>query len=203
MTSRQLYKHRVTHCSIFISNLLFTFFFVFNVCFSVSLFHVFLVSYYMRNVWSLSWILKAEGWGDIEISSNGMVDRREEGGGRGRGNYPPLPAHFYRNQIWRLGKLSLVCNANLRSQIRRLYCRLVMIWLLLSLPRLMHTGICAMTSRNVQFTDRTSQMCTRHVTSSCQQQEKYNTKYCCVYVCVCRSRPDVGPTCFGGRTYVQ
>ena len=48
-----------------------------------------------RNVWSLSWILKAEeGWGEIEISIKGVVDRREEGGGRGRGKaflYPPPP----------------------------------------------------------------------------------------------------------------
>ena len=33
---------------------------------------------------SLSWILKAEeGWGEIEISTKGVVDRREEGGGGG------------------------------------------------------------------------------------------------------------------------
>ena len=38
----------------------------------------------LRNVWSLSWILKAEeGWGEIKISTKGVVDRREEGRGGG------------------------------------------------------------------------------------------------------------------------
>ena len=49
----------------------------------------------------LSWILKAEeGWGEIEISTKGVVDRREEGGGRGgeKKNTHPLPTHFYRTQ---------------------------------------------------------------------------------------------------------
>ena len=36
----------------------------------------------------------------------------------------PLSAHFYRNQTLRLVKLSLVYNANLRSLIKRLRCRL-------------------------------------------------------------------------------
>ena len=54
---------------------------------------------------SLSWILKAEeGWGEIEISTKGVVDRQQGGG-----------AHVYQTQTWRLGKLSLVYNANLRS----------------------------------------------------------------------------------------
>ena len=36
---------------------------------------------------SISWILKVEeGWGEKEISTDGVVDRREEGGGgEGRG----------------------------------------------------------------------------------------------------------------------
>ena len=39
-----------------------------------------------QNVWSLSWILKAEeGWGYIEISTKAVIDRREEGGGWGGG----------------------------------------------------------------------------------------------------------------------
>ena len=57
-----------------------------------------------RNVWSLSWILKVkEGWGEIDISTKGVVDRREEAGGEGKENFSPfpthpIPAHFYRNQ---------------------------------------------------------------------------------------------------------
>ena len=40
----------------------------------------------LQNVWPPSWILKAhEGWGEKEISAKGVVDRQEEGGGRGRG----------------------------------------------------------------------------------------------------------------------
>ena len=35
---------------------------------------------------SLSWILKAEEcWGEVKIPTKGVVDWREEGGGRGRG----------------------------------------------------------------------------------------------------------------------
>ena len=47
-------------------------------------------------MWSLSWILKAEeGWGEIEIFTKGVVERREEGGGGGESllafPYPLLP----------------------------------------------------------------------------------------------------------------
>ena len=53
-----------------------------------------------RNLWPRSWILKAEeGWGETEISTKGVGDRRT----------------------------SLAYNANLRSLIRRLYCRLARI----------------------------------------------------------------------------
>ena len=42
--------------------------------------------YFFAKCVSLFWILKGEeGWGEIEISTKGVVDRREEGGGRGRG----------------------------------------------------------------------------------------------------------------------
>ena len=57
--------------------------------------------------WQANPILGAEeGWGEIEISTKRVVDRRGEGEGEGRGRekkkyspYPinPLPAHFYRN----------------------------------------------------------------------------------------------------------
>ena len=60
----------------------------------------------LRNVWPPSWTFKEEeGWGGKEISAKEVVVRREEGGGRGRGNTFPNPllsVHFYRNQTWRL-----------------------------------------------------------------------------------------------------
>ena len=38
-------------------------------------------------MWPPSWIHNAEeGWGEKEISTKEVVDTREEGGGRGRGN---------------------------------------------------------------------------------------------------------------------
>ena len=86
------------------------------------------------NMWPPSWILRAEkGRGEKEISTKGVVDRWEEGGGRRRGkkttpsfrlSFPTPSPHFYRNQTWRLGNLSLVYNANLRSLISRLHCKL-------------------------------------------------------------------------------
>ena len=71
-------------------------------------------------MWSLSWILKTEeGWIEkidrkkIEISSKGVVDKREEGGGRGGKRkillafpYPPHPAHF--------AEIKHDCSANYR-----------------------------------------------------------------------------------------
>ena len=48
---------------------------------------------------------RREGWGKIEISSKGVVDRREEGGGRGRKkkncsrlSLPTPPCPLCRNQ---------------------------------------------------------------------------------------------------------
>ena len=70
-------------------------------------------------MWPPSWILKQKKVGEIKqfLPTGWSI-----------GDRPflthPLPAHFYRNQTWRFGKLSPVYNANLRSLIRRLYCRL-------------------------------------------------------------------------------
>ena len=46
-----------------------------------------------RTLSTSSRILKAEeGWGEIYISTKGVVDRRKEGGGRGRAfPFPPPP----------------------------------------------------------------------------------------------------------------
>ena len=57
---------------------------------------------------------------------------QEKRGGKGRGKEKvflpflthPLPAHFYQNQTWWLGKPLLVDNANFCSLIRRLHCRI-------------------------------------------------------------------------------
>ena len=61
-----------------------------------------------QNVWSLSWILKAEeGWGYIEISTKAVIDRREEGGGGGGSEKKNTPARshcsFGKQCLWANG----------------------------------------------------------------------------------------------------